>query len=207
MNTMRGVFMYGFATFLLLSIFYIAIESKNNAPEPSEFTESFDAPVEVVKKFTSLNELVSDSKLIALVQPLPQEISEAPKYKGLLFSVTPMKLLKVLKGQEPEGTNINVLQFIGGQVQGKLRGFDGKELMNNKQKYFLFLDRYEGPLANDAWVVIGVWQGRLVVRGDGSLAYVGESSDIELNTYFNNMTLNDLENEIMSITSNPRGER
>lgn len=47
--------------------------------------------------------------------------------------------------------------------------FDGNEVFKENEKALVFLDKYTGPVADDAYVVLGVYQGKYVFTDDSTL--------------------------------------
>lgn len=51
--------------------------------------------------------------------------------------------------------------------------FHGVPVMKLNERYLLFLRSYEGPLANDAYRVQGIFAGKMNVNADGILSFTG----------------------------------
>lgn len=68
-----------------------------------------------------------------------------------------------------KGTHVKVLEL----------GFISMTIIDPKQKnYLLFLKKYEGPVSNDAYVISGVYQGKLKIDKAGKIHDSSTSSRI-----------------------------
>lgn len=131
----------------------------NNEPIPVTLAE-------VEEHYKSLESLVYDSTLVAVVKAKdePEEIS----YKGATFITNQLDVKEVILGDENlEQQNIKLLEIGMGPTD--------LNVVNGPDKFLLFLEKYEGPVTDNAYSVNGVYQGKFRVKKDGSLEYGGKS--------------------------------
>lgn len=113
--------------------------------------------------YESLEEIAADADLIAVVEVLENTIVDLEGYPQVH---TQAKVTKVLKGQVPVDTQIEIVEEGGkpGEVLG------GIPELNSKQPYVLFLQQHEGK-----YYICGAYQGRFIVRED----HVFQQADAE----------------------------
>jgi len=56
----------------------------------------------------------------------------------------------------------------GGQIDNKEYSIEGNDVLRENEKAILFLEKYEGPVAEDAYVVLGVYQGKFKINPDNN---------------------------------------
>lgn len=137
------------------------------------------APVSLTKEYTSMAQMIKDTPYIVEVEVKTNP--ETIDYDGVLFSKNQVKIVEVLKGSLELG-EIIILDN-GGEYQGKEYAIGGMPLLHEGDKYLLFLYEYKGPVTNDkAYMIKGVWQGKIKMDAFGQLDYVGphdESHDLQ----------------------------
>jgi hypothetical protein len=152
------------------------------------------APASLAREYTSIAEMAQDSPLIVQAEVLtnPATIN----YMDVLFSTNRIKILKTLKGS-PGSSEITILDN-GGLYQGKEYGMGGMPLMHPGERYLLFLYKYEGPVINtEAYMIKGVWQGKIRINNGNVLEYVGPSEDtIEIQKDIKNHHLDTIQTQI-----------
>lgn len=110
--------------------------------------------------YTSVDEMKKAADLIVEGTALSQKTVD---YEGVLFTTSVLQVDQVLKGKLKE-KEIAVLET---------GGFDGKNhltmeenrVMDPSRRYILFLEKYKGPVAKDAYVITGAYQGKFAVDG------------------------------------------
>lgn len=88
-------------------------------------------------------------------------VSESFQYKNVVFTLSDAKVKQVYKGDvEPENV-IKILET-GGYKDGTEYTFEGNEVFETGEKAYVYLEKYEGPVAKDAYVIKGVYQGNFL---------------------------------------------
>ncbi|MGG1553391.1 hypothetical protein [Paenibacillus ferrarius] len=130
-------------------------------------------PSSLVKEYSTLGELTSDAEDIAEINVLSQETIT---YLDVPFTISTVTVKSALKGSIKEGDTIKVIET-GGEYSPI--GKDGKELPKTNLKFngievlskndhaILFLNKFVGPQVKDAYVPVGVYQGKFkVISGE-----------------------------------------
>lgn len=153
-----------------------------------------------VDKYSSLEELVREAQLVVKADVLMGGNSKGhDEYKGLLYRLTRVRVSEVLKGEPNKGgSELTVLEFVGGEHDGESYGFEGTPLLKPGESYLLFLGVYSGPLGEGVYVVPGVWQGRARINKT-TTEYLGSPNDHELRAVLNGRRVEDLVSEIRRI--------
>jgi hypothetical protein len=120
---------------------------------------------EVDEDYTGLDGLVQASQLIAVVTP--QQTKQQVSFQGATFDVYRLHLDQIIARNE----QVTKLANVGAEIKLLAVG-----AFQPNQKYLLFLKKYEGPVINeDAFVVVGAFQGQFLVDGEDSLSYVANN--------------------------------
>lgn len=128
---------------------------------------SFLAPKEmelgisVDHAYASVDEMKKDAELIVEATTLSQETI---RYEGVLFTASTVQVEKVLNG-ELKQEEITVLETGGFDGKNHLTMEDNR-VMEPSDRYILFLEKYEGSVIDNAYVITGAYQGRFKVNGD-----------------------------------------
>lgn len=110
--------------------------------------------------YNALEEITTDSDLIVEVELTGK--SEDINYKDADFKVTEAQVKKVLKGSEELTSQaIRILEVAVFNMNQQ----------NEHKKRLLFLEKYEGPVTQNAYVVAGVYQGNFKIDKDDKLIY------------------------------------
>lgn len=116
--------------------------------------------------------------------------SIAKPYENLPFTEATLKVTQVVKGSVNVGSTINVLET-GGMWVGKAKGdsaakaqprevtFEGIPIMRVGEKYILFLEPYTGPITSNAFVTLGVYQGKMKVGANGAVQFTGRKDQLD----------------------------
>ncbi|MFB9328115.1 hypothetical protein ACFFSY_19480 [Paenibacillus aurantiacus] len=121
-------------------------------------------PSQLETYFTSLDELTSRANDIVEVDILDQQ--ETVEYGGVVFTISAAKVISAQKGNLTPDAVIKVLETGGVMSDGQEFKFNGIPVAKKKDKLFLFLEAYKGPITQDAYVPIGVYQGKFKVEKD-----------------------------------------
>lgn len=84
-------------------------------------------------------------------------------HEGVLFTTSTLQVDQVLNGKLKE-KKITVLETGGFDGKNHLTMEDNR-VMDPSQRYILFLEKYKCPVAKDAYVITGAYQGKFAVEG------------------------------------------
>lgn len=134
------------------------------------------APGSLAREYTSMAQLIKDTPYIFEVEV--ETDPETIDHDGVLFSKNQVKIVNELKGTL--GTDKVTILDNGGVYNGKEYGMGGMPLLHSGDKYLLFLYEYQGPVTDEhAYMIQGVWQGKIKINSIGQLEYVGPSEDTQ----------------------------
>lgn len=163
---------------LLTAVSFTSFNYKKDYP-----METVNIHADLAKEYTRIEDLKNDSEIIVEVRA-----SEVKSFdhKNIIFTLTKAEVLNIYKGQAVE--NINILETGGIQNNTNYTFFDNKVFEKNDTA-LLFLDKYVGPIVDDAYVILGAYQGKFLTNGDkitipneikGELKNIKTISDFEL---------------------------
>ncbi len=143
---------------------------------------------ELGEDFRSLSDITSASTAIIVGTVL--EARPNP-YRRVAFTVSKVRVDEAIKGEPLPGDEIAIVEW-GGiiAVESKLepgtfgppyeRAVEGVRVMAVGEQWLLFLGPYDpGPVATNAYHVLGVFQGKTKVQGDGALKYTGPAGKLD----------------------------
>lgn len=136
-------------------------ENVHGAEQKEKAGTAVDVRGDVNESFSSIEQLKDNSELIAEVEI---EKADSFQYKHVVFTLSEAKLLHVYKGEVQNGETVKILET-GGYKDGKEYTFEGNKAFTEKETAIVFLEKYEGPIADDAYVIAGVYQGKFVTDG------------------------------------------
>lgn len=102
--------------------------------------------------YRSIDDLIKDSPFI--VTGTVESVNDEFVVMGVSFALTKFKIVNSIRG-EISG-NINILQTKIAEDPFIMKG----------EKLMLFLERYEGPVAEDAYVMKGLFMGQYKIAGN-----------------------------------------
>jgi len=111
--------------------------------------------------YTTFDELEQESYMIVEIDNIQKQ--EIINYGGIDFIISEVNLNRSIKNNESV-ENIKILQTNVAE----------DPILVNNQKYLLFLDEYEGPVASDVYVILGMYQGQFKIIND-NLIKTGKS--------------------------------
>jgi len=134
----------------------------------------------LVKSYESLQAVVADSELIVLGEVAA---TEQRPFGHFPFTLATIEVTKVLKGSAP--IHLRVLQTGGTSIpqkdgsiaEGEAR-YQGVPVTRPGETYLFFLRPYEGPIAANAFVVLGEFQGKLKVGKDQRIQFTGRAESL-----------------------------
>ncbi|WP_064200817.1 hypothetical protein [Brevibacillus brevis] len=128
------------------------------AKSDKQTIKKVDVSVDGVEGFDSIKKLTESAEVIAEVEI---NESESFQYKNVVFTRSDAKVKQVYKGDvEPENV-IKILET-GGYKNGTEYTTEGNKVFETGEKAYVYLEEYEGPVAEDAYVIKGVYQGKFL---------------------------------------------
>jgi hypothetical protein len=109
-------------------------------------------------------------------------------YENVPFTTSTFKVRQVIKGDVKATDALSVLET-GGQWKGKPKGttkatltsqelaLEGIPVMKTGEKYLLFLMPYTGPVASNAYIAVGEFQGKFKISPKGTIEFSGNKHD------------------------------
>lgn len=133
--------------------------------EKSKPVEVVEMNGSVVAEYKTVEQLKNDAPIIAEVKALDVKYTE---YSNVPFTLTDVKVERVFKGTVGDQKQITILET-GGIKDNKNFAFEGNEVFKKNEKAIVFLEKYEGPVAGNAYVIKGVYQGKFKINDSGQL--------------------------------------
>lgn len=139
----------------------------------------------LVHNYTSLPELANAADAIVIGTATA---SRGFDYGGFPFTAVTVSVSQTLKGAPP--AQLTVLQTGGASGPAKDApsgragpvSFSGVPVIATGETYLLFVYRYTGPLASDAYWTLGEFQGKFRVDG-GRIGFAGQASSLNQRTF------------------------
>lgn len=129
-----------------------------------------EIPVDLEIVYENLEEIVDDATAIVQVMVRDVDLSLLPETSTL--KDTMVNIVEVYKGELVAGNDIYIYEV--DQDNDTVLG--GIPYMNNKERYFLFLDSYKGKC-----YVCGAFQGRFIIREN--YVFQQATEDYKLDSY------------------------
>ncbi|WP_037283206.1 hypothetical protein [Saccharibacillus sacchari] len=127
---------------------------------------------DVAEYYETVPELIQSSDLIVEIEA---EQQETVNYSDVIFTLTNSSVSKIHQGEYNQNS-IKILETGGltqvdqdGQIQNINIVFEDNPVFQIGQKAIVFLDKYEGPVAEDAYVIKGAYQGKFLINPNRSL--------------------------------------
>ncbi|MFC3767401.1 hypothetical protein [Paenibacillus sp. GCM10012303] len=127
--------------------------------------------------FHSLEEIESKAETILEIRVLDNQ--QTIVYGDIPFTISRAVVLSSLKGNIHEGEEINILETGGiyKPVSKEGKGFlpevdyafNGIPVMKSGEHLVTFLYKYEGPIAKNVFMPLGVYQGKFKVQDNGKI--------------------------------------
>ncbi|MBG9944404.1 hypothetical protein ABE237_17115 [Brevibacillus formosus] len=148
------------------------------AKSDKQIIKIVDVSGDVVEGFDSIKKLNESAEVIAEVEI---NESESFQYKSVVFTLSDAKVKQVHKGDvEPENV-IKILET-GGYKDGTAYTFEGNEVFETGEKAYVYLEKYEGPVVEDAYVIKGVYQGKFLEEEGKLQSSNGVAKGLQVNS-------------------------
>lgn len=127
--------------------------------------------------FNNLDQLKQKSSAIIEVNILE---TETIVYNDMPFTISKAKVISKVKGKINEGEDIKLIETGGkytlsGTNPKEVKGqevewaFEGVRVMQPGEHLFLFVEEFVGPQIKDAYIPLGIYQGKFKVNKDGNV--------------------------------------
>jgi hypothetical protein len=150
-----GIVIVGVIAIILFAGYHL--QKSNNASD--EAPQVIHGSLSLSEEFHSIKELRDRAELIALVSvknAKPLSVANAT------FTLSESEIVKVFKGK-PSKSVINILETGGIDEKGRMVVFDENPVFRKNEQAIVFLERYVGNVADDAYVILGVYQGKFII--------------------------------------------
>lgn len=120
-----------------------------------------------IRLYESLEELTNSSDVVAEI--IPGDSKKLIEYENAKFTLIDAKIKDVFVGDNSlKNSTIKVLELGDYQV-------GDTQLVKSKERYLIFLRKYQGSVTSEeAYVPVGVYQGKLKIKDDQTLVFEGE---------------------------------
>lgn len=129
-----------------------------------------EIPMDLEVVYEDLEEIVDDAT--AIVQVMVRDVSHSVLLQTPPLKETKVSIVEVYKGDLVAGKDMYIYEV----DQGNETVLGGIPYMNNRERFFLFLDSYE-----EKYYVCGAFQGRFIIRED--YVFQQATEDYKLNSY------------------------
>jgi hypothetical protein len=155
---------------------YNDYQSKINKINASDSAPQVQRSLSLTDEFRSIQELRDRAELIALVSV---KSTKSLTVSGVTFTLSESEIKEVFKGDAPQRV-INILETGGIDGKGNMISYSENPVFQRNDQAVVFLERYVGDVAKDAYVILGVYQGKFrVVDEDKLISSTGVSDQLE----------------------------
>lgn len=155
---------------------YNDYQSKINKINASDSAPQVQRSLSLTDEFRSIQELRDRAELIALVSV---KSTKSLTVSGVTFTLSESEIKEVFKGDAPQRV-INILETGGIDGKGNMISYSDNPVFQRNDQAVVFLERYVGDVAKDAYVILGVYQGKFrVVDEDKLIPTTGVSDQLE----------------------------
>ncbi len=132
----------------------------------------------LLRSYSSVTELAQASELIVVGTVIA---TDARPFVNMPFSVARVQISEIVKGEGRR--TVNVLQTGGlfprsSKTSSPTEGVFGQRVARQGERYILFLYRYEGPVADDAYMALGEFQGRFLLDRTNRVSFNGNVDNL-----------------------------
>jgi hypothetical protein len=120
----------------------------------------------------NVDDLKTDAELIV---EIGVKDTETIIFSDVPFTLSSVKVKISYKGLSPN-KEITILET-GGEINEETFTFSHNDPLKKGQKALLFLKKYNGPITEDSYVVLGVFQGKFKIKEDNFLIPSNDVSD------------------------------
>lgn len=136
--------------------------------------------------FQTVGELSKSAKLVIVGKAVS---SDNRPYQNIPFTLVTIEVERVLQGDVNVGDQLQIVET-GGVFAGQSKtgdagqaveaAFEGVPVMKEGERWLLFLTQYDpGPVAKDAYSVLGVFQGKARIGDTGKIIFTGDPATFD----------------------------
>ena len=146
-----------------LAIALVNFANASNDTPTTGYAKHVDMHLDLSESFDTVSELKENAPIIAKVN-----VTEAKSfdYGNVTFKLSDAKIKKVYKGDLKNNTSISILETGGSGADGLTYLPEGNSVFASGDEAVVFLERYVGPVAEDSYVIKGVYQGKFKIKGN-----------------------------------------
>ncbi|MBP2114659.1 hypothetical protein [Paenibacillus silagei] len=154
--------------------------------EASKSTKNVTMHFDLTESFDSADSLEKSAPVIAKVKV---NTAKSFDYGNIVFTLSDAEIQKIYKGNLTNNTAINILETGGTGEDGLNYSVEGNAVFSKGDEAIVYLEKYVGPVAEDAYVIKGVYEGKFRLEGEriippeesrGNLEQVTSISDLNL---------------------------
>lgn len=161
-HNLKKVTVFGiiFALIIVILVSAVIFDYNNKKQTPPVVNMHLD----LVDRFDSVDSLKSQSTLIALIEVTNTRTYE---YEDVPFTLSNAVIKKLYKNTDADKniSSINILET-GGEIDKLNYVSDGNSVFKPSDEAIVFLEKYIGPVAEDAYVIKGAYQGKFKLSGN-----------------------------------------
>lgn len=146
-------------TLIVALISYIYISQYVLGNNTENLYEVVDSSGELERIYSSVEELKNDAEFMVDIRV---NSTQSLQYKEVVFTLSEVNVNQVYSGML-NTKNITILET-GGIYNNRNHTFNGNEALKTGDEAVLFIKKYEGPVAQDVYVILGVYQGKFSLK-------------------------------------------
>lgn len=145
----------------VISVLLAWIIINSNITKASEYSNVVDVSYDLTESSSTIKTLQEKSETIAKVKILS---TKSFKYGEVVFTLSRAQINEKFKGNTVE-KEITILESAG-EYEGLKYLAEGNEAFKKGDEAVVFLYPYKGPVAEDAYVIKGVYEGKFRLKDD-----------------------------------------
>lgn len=134
---------------------------------------------------TDIKELANDSELIVVGKV--EKGKKTVTFSKVEFTISSLNVSETIKGNIHANSKINILQT---------SNLDIDPILEANEKVLLFLEKYEGSVTDDAYVIKGLYQGHYKIKND--IVKVSKGGNDKLKAEVDAKKLDEVKKEIVN---------
>lgn len=173
---------------LLALFFYFKQQEIKVVPMSGDIVSNYDNVIELNEQAELIMEVTINS-------------IENINFSEVLFTLSEAEVVNVYKGESVH--RINILEtggtgeiLIDGQKEEVQVIFEENEPFSEGENAIVYLERYEGPIAEDAYIILGVYQGKFIKTDlANEIIPPSNAGDLEEYTVIEDLELSSLDSQ------------
>jgi hypothetical protein len=185
MTLLKNKKIHAVVLLLLVSLVICSVVYSMRNQKDNNQNNIVDVHYDLRESFDSVDGLYKSATLVAQVTI---NDTTAFEYGNIGFSLSDANVVKVFKG-DLGSENLRILET-GGTHDGLIYKNEGNSVFEKSEQAIVFLEKYIGPVAEDAYIIKGLYQGKFIIDGQKvippfevseDIASVRSISDLKLN--------------------------